>query len=56
MNDDKKVADVAELMRITGQGKMACEIPLHLAGGDIKRALERMKKTYPQMIPNGELK
>jgi len=36
-----------ELMRITGKGKMACEISLSLAGGDIDKAIERIKISYP---------
>ena len=36
-----------ELQRITGKGKMACDIALSLAGGDIEKTIERMKKSYP---------
>jgi len=36
-----------ELQRITGKGKMACDIALSLTGGDIDKAIERMKKSYP---------
>ena len=36
-----------ELMRITGKGKLACEISLSLTGGDIDKAIERMKISYP---------
>ena len=44
MNKQEKIN---ELQRITGKGKMACEINLALAGGDIDKAIERMKKSYP---------
>ena len=36
-----------ELIRITGKGKMACDIALSLAGGDIEKTIERMKISYP---------
>ena len=42
-----KVELTNELMRITGKGKMACEISLSLTGGDINKAIERMKISYP---------
>jgi len=42
-----KVELTSELMRITGKGKMACEISLSLTGGDIDKAIERMKISYP---------
>jgi translation elongation factor EF-Ts len=42
-----KVELTNELMRKTGCGKMACEINLALAGGDIDKAIERMKISYP---------
>ena len=38
---------LTELMRKTGKGKMACEISLSLTGGDINKAIERMKISYP---------
>ena len=44
MNKQEKLN---ELQRITGKGKMACDIALSLAGGDIDKAIERMKKSYP---------
>ena len=44
MNKQEKIN---ELMRITGKGKMACEINLALADGDIDKAIERMKISYP---------
>jgi len=42
-----KVELTNELQRITGKGKMACEINMALAGGDIDKAIERMKISYP---------
>ena len=42
-----KQEKINELQRMTGKGKMACEINLALAGGDIDKAIERMKKSYP---------
>ena len=42
-----KVELTSELMRITGKGKMACEISLSLTGEDIDKAIERMKISYP---------
>ena len=36
-----------ELQRRTGKGKMACDIALSLAGGDIDKAIKRMKISYP---------
>ena len=42
-----KQEKINELMRITGKGKMACEISLSLTGGDIDKAIERMKISYP---------
>ena len=42
-----KIELVNELMRITGKGKMACDIVLSLTGGDMEKAIERMKKSYP---------
>jgi len=36
-----------EIMRITGKGKMACEIVLSLTGYNMEDAIERMKKSYP---------
>jgi len=44
MNKQEKIN---ELQRITGKGKMACDIALSLAGGDIDKAIERMKTSYP---------
>ena len=44
MNKQEKLN---EIMRITGKGKMACEISLSLTGGDINKAIERMKISYP---------
>ena len=38
-----------ELQRRTGKGKMACDIVLSLTGGDIEKAIERMKKSYPSL-------
>jgi len=46
MNKQEKLN---EIMRITGKGKMACDIALSLAGGDIEKAIERMKSSYPSM-------
>ena len=46
MNKQEKIN---ELMRITGKGKMACDIVLSLTGGDMEKAIERMKKSYPSM-------
>ena len=47
---------VENLMKLTGKGRMACEIPLSLAGGDVEKTLERMKKTYPQMVLKSNFK
>jgi len=44
MNKQEKIN---ELMRITGKGKMACDIVLSLTGGDIEKSIERMKVSYP---------
>jgi len=41
-----------KLMRMTGQGKMSCEINLQLCGGSIEKAIERMKRTYPSLVIN----
>ena len=38
-----------EIMRITGKGKMACEIALSLSGYDMEKAIKRMKSSYPSM-------
>ena len=46
----KEVAE--ELMRITGKGRMACEINLSLAGDDIEKAIARMKVSYPGLRVN----
>ena len=46
MNKQEKIN---ELMRITGKGKMACDIVLSLTGGDMEKAIERMKRSYPSM-------
>lgn len=40
---------VDELVRMTGKGKLACDICLQMSGGDIEKALERMKMSYPSM-------
>ena len=42
-----KQEKINELIRRTGKGKMACEINLALAGRDINKAIELMKKSYP---------
>ena len=41
-----------ELMRLTGKGKMACDISLSLTGGDIEKAIARMKISYPDLRVN----
>jgi translation elongation factor EF-Ts len=41
-----------ELMRLTGKGKMACNISLSLTGGDIEKAIARMKTSYPGLRVN----
>jgi len=41
-----------ELMRLTGKGKMACDISLSLTGGDIEKAIARMKISYPGLRVN----
>ena len=46
MNKQEKIN---ELQRITGKGKMACDIALSLAGGDMEKAIERMKISYPDL-------
>lgn len=40
---------VLELMRRTGEGKLACTIALQLTGWDPTKALERMRVSYPDM-------
>ena len=47
-----KPETVNELMRITGKGKMACDISLSLTGGDIEKAIARMKISYPGLRVN----
>jgi len=42
-----KQEKINELMRMTGCGKMACDIALTLSGGDIEKTIERMKISYP---------
>lgn len=46
MNTEQKVN---ELMRMTGKGKIACGLCLQLSGGDMEKAIERMKMSYPNM-------
>ena len=46
MNHEEKVK---ELMRRTGKGKIACDISLQMAGGDIQEAIKRMRVGYPTM-------
>jgi len=46
MNHEDKVK---ELMRRTDKGKIACEISLQMAGGDIEEAIKRMRVAYPSM-------
>jgi hypothetical protein len=46
MNKHEKLI---EMMRITGKGKMACEICLQLCGYDMEKTLERMQRSYPSM-------
>jgi translation elongation factor EF-Ts len=41
-----------ELMRLTGKGKMACDISLSLTGCDIEKAIARMKISYPGLRVN----
>ena len=47
-----KAETVNELMYITGKGKMACDISLSLTGGDIEKAIARMKVSYPGLRVN----
>jgi translation elongation factor EF-Ts len=47
-----KQETVNELMRLTGKGKMACDISLSLTGGDIEKAIARMKVSYPGLRVN----
>jgi translation elongation factor EF-Ts len=47
-----KAETVNELMYITGKGKMACDISLSLTGGDIEKAIARMKISYPGLRVN----
>jgi len=47
-----KPETVNELMRLTGKGKMACDISLSLTGGDIDKAVARMKISYPGLRIN----
>jgi translation elongation factor EF-Ts len=47
-----KAETVNELMYITGKGKMACDISLSLTGGDIEKAIARMKISYPVLRIN----
>jgi translation elongation factor EF-Ts len=47
-----KAETVNELMYITGKGKMACDISLSLTGGDIEKAIARMKISYPDLRVN----
>ena len=47
-----KQETVDELMRLTGKGKMACDISLSLTGGDIEKAIARMKISYPGLRVN----
>ena len=42
-----KQEKINEIMRRTGKGKLACDISLSLSNGDIGKALERMKISYP---------
>ena len=46
MNKEQKLK---ELMRRTGKGKLACDIALQLAGGDVEKVIERMRVSYPSM-------
>ena len=41
-----------KLMRLTGKGKMACDISLSLTDGDIDKAIARMKISYPGLRVN----
>jgi hypothetical protein len=36
-----------ELIRLTGTGKMSADINLSLCGNDLRKAVARMKTTYP---------
>ena len=47
MKSSEKEHLIQELMRRTGKGKLACDISLSLSNGDIGKALERMKISYP---------
>jgi len=47
-----KTETANELMRLTGKGKMACDISLSLTGGDIEKAIARMKISYPGLRVN----
>jgi len=47
LNNEQKVLEV---MRLTGKGKMACEINLSLTDWSIDKAIKRMRVTYPSMI------
>lgn len=38
------------LMNKTGKGQIACDICLQLSGGDVDKAIERMKMSYPSMV------
>jgi hypothetical protein len=44
MNKEEKLN---EMMRVTGKGKMACDIPLQLCNWDMDKAIARMKISYP---------
>jgi len=38
-----------ELMRRTSKGRFACDLALQLSGGDVNKAIERMRVSYPSM-------
>lgn len=46
MNKEEKLN---EIMRITGKGKMACDICLQLCDYNMEKTLERMQRSYPNM-------
>lgn len=45
-----KAQKVDELMRITGKGKLACDIALTLAHDSVENALVRMHVSYPRSM------
>jgi len=47
---DEKTNKIKKLMELTGEGSIACDIALALAGGEVNAALERMKVSYPATV------